>query len=171
MAGEPVRATGVQMHWGHSNVGALPPTVSADGGDGDVAKEKKVKTNVKPVDVWHTDSVEYSLICLLSDMTDSDGGELQLLLAANPDEGYAKIAATNGKLEEGTDYVVAKFPNSGFACECCPFAAHARCQLAFVLVLMYIHMHTCARTHTPHSHTHTRTHTHTHKHCRLHPRQ
>lgn len=59
LANKPLAVHGVHTNMAHTNVGKVNP-----------------KANV---DQWHNDSVDYVMVLILSDITEMDGGELQVL--------------------------------------------------------------------------------------------
>lgn len=67
-----------QKNMSHSNIGAphktLADTVTSTDKSSDTGEEEVV-----PVDRWHTDSVDYVVVIILSDLTDMRGGELKVL--------------------------------------------------------------------------------------------
>lgn len=60
LAGEPLGPHAISMNMGHTNIGMPNPAAEY-------------------VDQWHTDSVDYVLIVILSELTEMRGGELQVL--------------------------------------------------------------------------------------------
>lgn len=69
-----------QKNMSHTNIGA--PQATADRGtDTDTGTyTAEGDGEVVPVDKWHTDSVDYVVVIILSDLTDMRGGDLQVSL-------------------------------------------------------------------------------------------
>lgn len=74
------------MNYSHTNIGK---TAAVAG----------VKNDV-PVDKWHTDSVPFVLIIILSDLTDMVGGELQCVRCKGREAGFALIDETGNNVDE-----------------------------------------------------------------------
>lgn len=67
---------------------------------------------IKNVDQWHQDSVSHVLIILMSDMTDSVGGDLELILKT-PTDAFKLLAETNNNVPD-EHIVKIKFPGPGY---------------------------------------------------------
>lgn len=70
----------------------------------------------KPVDKWHTDSADYALVIILSDLTDMEGGELRVLQcpdASGSEKGIFKTLQTNGVPEDLIETI--KYTGPGYA--------------------------------------------------------
>ncbi|KAJ1420805.1 hypothetical protein B484DRAFT_399713 [Ochromonadaceae sp. CCMP2298] len=66
----------------------------------------------KPVDKWHTDSVDYVMVLILSDMTDMVGGELKVLQMPDASGHTFKQLTLKGVPEELVE--VAKYGGAGY---------------------------------------------------------
>jgi hypothetical protein len=67
---------------------------------------------VKNVDQWHQDSVSHVLIILMSDMTGSVGGELELILKPT-DDAFKLLEETNNNVPDDL-LVKVRFPGPGY---------------------------------------------------------
>jgi hypothetical protein len=67
---------------------------------------------VKNIDQWHQDSVSHVLIILMSDMSESVGGELELILKPT-DEAFKLLAETNNNIPDDL-LVKIRFPGPGY---------------------------------------------------------
>jgi hypothetical protein len=65
----------MQKNMSHSNIGFPATTITSTSTTADTADT----VTVTPVDKWHTDSTDYVVVIILSDLTDMRGGELQVL--------------------------------------------------------------------------------------------
>ncbi|CAF1447565.1 unnamed protein product [Didymodactylos carnosus] len=76
---EPLMATTLKSSYSHTNIGLVDPT--------------------KNIDQWHVDSVPYVIIILACDMTNTIGGELQLI-EREKQEALKLIAEYNGEIPD-----------------------------------------------------------------------
>lgn len=67
---------------------------------------------IKSVDQWHQDSVSHVLIILLSDMSRSIGGDLELLMKPT-DEGFKLLHDTNNNVPNNLIHKI-QFPGPGY---------------------------------------------------------
>jgi len=83
-AGMPLVPHYLHMNYSHTNFGLLP---------------KEGELNTIPVDQWHTDSVPFVLIIILSDMEGMVGGELQCIRRRGRKAGFDLLAATDNNVD------------------------------------------------------------------------
>jgi hypothetical protein len=72
----------------------------------------------KPIDKWHTDSCDYAMVIILSDITDMNGGELRVLQCpdasgGNGTESTFKTLQSNGIPEDLVETI--KYTGAGYA--------------------------------------------------------
>jgi hypothetical protein len=94
LTGKEVAPCDLQTSWGHTNIGVI-------GAD-------------KAVDQWHVDSVPFVLVILLSDMSDSIGGQLEVVKKAPYTEAFRLIVDTGNRVPE-QHLLTVNYPTQGCA--------------------------------------------------------
>lgn len=94
IAGVEIIPSDYETSWGHTNVGVIG--------------------NDLPVDQWHIDSVPFVLVILLSDMSDSIGGDLQVIKRAPFQKAFERIQETKNRLSK-EEVLTVNYPTQGCA--------------------------------------------------------
>jgi hypothetical protein len=98
MSGLPLREHSYATSWSHVNIGVLP----------------KLGEKNPPVDQWHIDSVPFVLVILMSDMSEAEGGQLELCKRQPFEDAFELIRNTNNNVPE-EELLRVSYPGPGHA--------------------------------------------------------